>query len=87
MSTHSLPSDPEPACGSHLFPPAAYLIGAPKCGTTALGHYLSEHPGVSFSNPKEPHFFSHDLRGLCRCADLYGYRACFTPGLQTKLMM
>ncbi|WP_353471267.1 sulfotransferase [Salipiger sp. H15] len=87
MSTHTLPSDPAPVQGADLFPPAAYLIGAPKCGTTALGHYLSEHPGVSFSNPKEPHYFSRDLQGLCRCADLRGYRACFTPGERAELMI
>jgi hypothetical protein len=39
---------------------AFFLIGAPKCGTTSLAKHLSEHPEISFSDPKEPHFFSPD---------------------------
>ena len=43
----------------------AFIVGAPRCGTTALAHYLAEHPKVCFSSIKEPHFFSrHDLRSL-----------------------
>jgi hypothetical protein len=43
------------------------LVGAPRCGTTSLAHYLSTHPDICFSNPKEPHFFSRrDLAALDR---------------------
>src|SRR4029079_17830653 len=38
----------------------AFLIGAPKCGTTTLAHLLGEHPDVSVAIPKEPNFFSDD---------------------------
>lgn len=41
--------------------PNTFLIGAPKCGTTALAHYLSEHPAVFLGYPKEPSFWSTDL--------------------------
>jgi len=42
----------------------AFIVGAPRCGTTALAEYLREHPDVCFSTPKEPHYFlMHDLRG------------------------
>jgi hypothetical protein len=42
----------------------AFIVGAPRCGTTALSEYLRGHPDVCFSTPKEPHFFlRHDLRG------------------------
>ena len=42
----------------------AFIVGAPRCGTTSLAEYLRGHPEVCFSNPKEPHFFmSRDLRG------------------------
>ncbi len=34
------------------------ILGAQKCGTTALADLLKAHPGVSFSKKKEPHFFS-----------------------------
>jgi hypothetical protein len=43
----------------------AFIVGAPRCGTTSLSSYLADHPGVCFSNVKEPHYFSaSDLRGL-----------------------
>lgn len=35
------------------------VIGAGKAGTTSLSQCLAQHPEISFSNPKEPHFFSH----------------------------
>src|SRR3954451_13279588 len=43
----------------------AFIVGAPRCGTTSLSRYLRGHPDVCFSSIKEPHFFSrHDLRAL-----------------------
>lgn len=44
--------------------PNLFIIGAPKCGTSALAHYLSEHPAVYFSDPKEPFFLSDDYPKL-----------------------
>jgi hypothetical protein len=41
--------------------PAFFIIGVPKCGTTALVSYLSEHPDIFMSEPKEPHFFADDF--------------------------
>jgi hypothetical protein len=41
--------------------PNLFLIGAPKCGTTAVAYYISEHPDVFFSNPKELNYFCTDL--------------------------
>jgi len=43
--------------------PNFFIIGAPKCGTTALYSYLKEHPQVYFSALKEPHFFNDDDEG------------------------
>ncbi|MFT6305081.1 MAG: hypothetical protein ACJA0Z_000242 [Halioglobus sp.] len=37
--------------------PNTFVVGAPKCGTTALCHYLDQHPDVFMSSPKEPHYF------------------------------
>lgn len=43
----------------------AFIVGAPRCGTTSLSRYLQDHPDVCFSKVKEPHFFSqNDLTGL-----------------------
>jgi hypothetical protein len=40
--------------------PDFYIIGASKCGTTALSDYLCRHPAICFARNKEPHFFSDD---------------------------
>ena len=32
----------------------AFLLGAPKCGTTWLANVLTQHPEICVSNPKEP---------------------------------
>jgi hypothetical protein len=46
-------------------PRFAFIVGAPRCGTTALARYLKAHPSVCFSRLKEPHYFAqHDLREL-----------------------
>jgi hypothetical protein len=41
--------------------PTFMIVGAPKCGTTALYEYLQTHPQVFVSDPKEPHYFAEDL--------------------------
>ena len=41
--------------------PNFFIVGAPKCGTTALSEYLREHPQVFMSRPKEPHHFATDM--------------------------
>lgn len=41
--------------------PNFFIIGAPKCGTTALAAYLATHPNVFMCVPKEPHHFSTDI--------------------------
>lgn len=43
----------------------AFIVGAPRCGTTTLASFLQQHPGVCFSAVKEPHYFTqHDFAGL-----------------------
>lgn len=42
--------------------PNTFIIGAPKCGTTALSEYLSTHPNAFLVTPKEPCFWSTDIR-------------------------
>ena len=46
--------------------PNLFIVGAPKCGTTAWVEYLSSHPDIYFSPVKEPHYF---------CTDFVRYRA------------
>lgn len=38
--------------------PNFLIVGTPKAGTTAIYHYLNQHPEIYFSPHKEPHFFS-----------------------------
>lgn len=40
--------------------PDFFIVGAPKCGTTALAHYLARHPDI-YMPQKEMHFFGTDL--------------------------
>ena len=43
----------------------AFIVGAPRCGTTTLSSFLKGHPDICFPFVKEPHFFAgSDLRGL-----------------------
>ncbi len=41
--------------------PNFFIVGAPKCGTTALDQYLGAHPDI-FMARKEMHFFGSDLK-------------------------
>jgi hypothetical protein len=40
--------------------PDFFLVGAPKCGTSALHAALARHPGLFLCEPKEPKFFLTD---------------------------
>ncbi len=44
--------------------PNLFIVGAPKCGTTAWYEYLRRHPDIAFSDAKEPHYFCTDLPGF-----------------------
>jgi hypothetical protein len=50
--------------------PNLVVIGAQKCGTSALHYYLSLHPEVSMSQPKELNFFI-EKRNLGRGREWY----------------
>ena len=41
--------------------PNLIIAGFPKCGTTSLHHYLSEHPQIYMPKQKELHFFTHKI--------------------------
>lgn len=42
--------------------PNFFIIGAPKCGTTSLAKWLSEHPNIYMSPIKEPFYYSSDIK-------------------------
>lgn len=57
--------------------PDFFIIGAPKCGTSAIHRYLQAHPGVFMPRMKEPHFFSLDLPGRRDITDEGNYVRLF----------
>ena len=57
--------------------PDFFIVGAPKCGTTALYRYLLQHPEVYMPQRKEPHYFCPDLRSPRYVHDEAGYLALF----------
>ncbi len=38
--------------------PNFFIVGAPRCGTSALYEYLRTHPDICMPDYKEPHYFS-----------------------------
>ncbi|MEM9213547.1 MAG: sulfotransferase [Cyanobacteria bacterium P01_F01_bin.150] len=60
--------------------PSFFIVGAPKCGTTALSKYLNCHPDVFIPEQKELHFFDTDLKTPERARNLKHYLSLFEPG-------
>lgn len=42
--------------------PDFFIVGAPKCGTTAMTQYLDAHPDIFFPPDKEFHYFGSDIK-------------------------
>jgi len=61
--------------------PDFYIIGAPKCGTTALYEYLSGHTSIFMPKLKEPHFFAHDFPSQRKVHTGEEYLALFSSTL------
>ncbi len=59
--------------------PDFLIVGAPKCGTTALDSYLRQHPDIFVPERKEMHFFGQDLRHHYPRPSLAEYLAYFRP--------
>ena len=57
--------------------PNVFILGAPKCGTTSLAAWLSEHPEAFVSDPKEPRYFNTDWAFPFRVRDADAYEALF----------
>lgn len=43
-------------------------VGAPKCGSTLIARYLTDHPDIEMSAPKETHYFTENF---CRGPSWY----------------
>jgi hypothetical protein len=57
--------------------PNFFIVGAPKCGTTALYRYLRLHPNIYMPTKKEPHFFARDLGSYPAIKTMEDYTALF----------
>ena len=66
--------------------PNIFLVGAPKCGSTALDNYLKQHPEVFMSDKKESHFFSMDFQGPLYIRDREEYLALFSDVGDSKVI-
>lgn len=47
--------------------PDFFIVGAPRCATTALHNYLGRHPDIYVPKVKESHHFATDLLGRDDC--------------------
>jgi hypothetical protein len=83
--TTSLPdADAQPRGAARSGPgalPNLIVIGAQKCGTSGLHYYLSLHPEISVSQPKELNFFIAE-RNWPRGVDWY--RSHFDPNAKVR---
>lgn len=57
--------------------PNFFIVGAPKCGTTALSQYLRCHQKIFMSFPKEPYFFADDFPLYRTSKSIGGYLYLF----------
>ena len=62
------------------------VAGAQKGGTTALDHYLREHPELCLPRRKELHFFDTDRFFAAEPVDYGPYHAAFAPGPAQRLL-
>jgi hypothetical protein len=63
--------------------PDFFIVGAPKCGTTALAEYLSLHRDIRLSIYKEPNYFCQDIAPVAASGidSDQAYLDCFYPGI------
>lgn len=66
--------------------PNFFIVGAPKCGTTAWHEYLSTHPDIAFSRGKEPHHFNTDMPGFRWAQSEAGYLDLFKDAGGAKVI-
>jgi hypothetical protein len=59
--------------------PDFFIVGAPKCGTTAMYEYLRQHPAVFMPFHKEPLYFGSDLTRRYGAMTRDDYLRLFAP--------
>jgi hypothetical protein len=61
--------------------PDFFIVGAPKCGTTAMYGYLRQHPEIFMPFHKEPLYFGSDLTRRYGAMSERDYRRLFADAL------
>lgn len=64
--------------------PDFFLVGAPKCGTTAMHEFLRQHPEIYLPAKKEIHFFGTDLYSPHYSRDRERYLELFAGATEEK---
>jgi hypothetical protein len=65
--------------------PNFFIVGAPKCGTTALYEYLRPHPNIFMPELKELHYFATDLGAYREVQSLEAYTELFSGSTDQHL--
>lgn len=62
------------------YKPNFFIVGAPKCGTTALHYFLQQHPQIFLPEDKEPHFFGGSEKRAFPNQSVEKYLSLFKKG-------
>lgn len=62
------------------------IAGTQKGGTSALDHYLRDHPEICMAHQKELHFFDNELLFAGGTPDYLAYQAFFSPKTSHRLL-
>lgn len=68
-----------------LLKPNLFLVGAPKCGTSAMACNLAQHPQMCMCKIKEPNYFCKDL-DVQGCQTEEEFLSLFSPMPTTKII-
>lgn len=66
--------------------PNLFIVGAPKCGTTAWVEYLRTHPDIFFTRFKERCYFAHDLPNFRLTPTAVEYAQLFADSGDAKVI-
>ncbi|ADE14477.1 sulfotransferase [Nitrosococcus halophilus Nc 4] len=67
--------------------PNFFILGAPKCGTTSFASWLSAHPEIFMSSPKEPRYFNRDFQSFFRPRSIKEYEQLFEAADEGHLVV
>ena len=66
--------------------PNLFIVGAPKCGTTAWAEYLGSHPDIFVPPYKDNCYFAHDLPNFRLVRSAADYAAQFVEGDHARIV-